>query len=651
MDEQVLNRAVEYALSAGGSGCVVRHGKAVAQWGDQDQRYDLKSSTKSIGITALGLALLDGKMQLADKAVKYHPGLTAEGGEPGWRDEITIFHLITHTAGYDKPGGTAQMLFRPGTMWSYSDSGPNWLAECLTLVYQQDLSDLLFERVFTPLGITKDDLQWRKNLYRPEKIDGLMRREFGSGIHANVDAMARIGLLYLRAGAWGGKQIIPAEFVRACATTPDALKGLGVYPTAKNRPGARNHYGLLWWNNNDGALGNVPRDTFWAWGLHDSLIVVMPSLDIVVARAGAGWKKGWDGHYSTLEPFLDPIVASVRDADVISPDAKGKQDPMNEENLAPYPPSEVIASLGWAPVETIIRRAEGSDNWPMTWADDGRQYTAYGDGWGFEPKVEEKLSLGFARVEGPADDFKGINIRSQTGEQTGNGPRGKKASGMLCVDGSLYMFVRNADNAQLAWSEDHGRTWSWAGWRFTTSFGCPTFLNFGRDYQDAPDQYVYVYSFDSETAYDPADRMVLARVPKDRIRRREAYEYFVARDESGRATWSDDIAKRGAVFEHKGRCYRSGVTYNAGIQRYLWVQAITGRDSRHEGGIAVYDAPQPWGPWTTVYYTEHWDTGPGESASFPTKWMSEDGLTVHLVFSGEDAFSVRKATLTLRRDE
>jgi hypothetical protein len=27
--------------------------------------------------------------------------------------------------------------------------------------------------------------------------------------------------------------------------------------------------------------------------------------------------------------------------------------------------------------------------------------------------------------------------------------------------------------------------------------------------------------------------------------------------------------------------------------------------------------------------------------------MSKDGRTVHLVFSGEDAFSVRKATLTV----
>jgi hypothetical protein len=94
---------------------------------------------------------------------------------------------------------------------------------------------------------------------------------------------------------------------------------------------------------------------------------------------------------------------------------------------------------------------------------------------------------------------------------------------------------------------------------------------------------------------------------------------------------------------------RSGITYKAGLQRYLWCQIGPGEDTRFAGGFAVYDAPEPWGPWTTVFHTDAWDTGPGESASLPTKWMSPDGLTVHLVFSGGDHFSVRKGTLALRR--
>jgi CubicO group peptidase (beta-lactamase class C family) len=638
MDPALLAKARDYALTGGGSGCVIRHGRWVFSWGDSEKRYDLKSSSKSIGMTAVLLAVADGKMQLADKARKYQPALgipPEENRRTGWLDEITLFHLATQTAGFAKPGGYVEMLYKPGTKWSYSDAGPNWLAECVTLAYRRDLSDLLFERVFTPLGIRPDDLQWRDNAYRPHEIEGIPRREMGSGVHANVDAMARIGLLYLRDGRWKDKQIIPAELVSLVGRTPKAVSGLPVLDNEKY-PEASNHYGLLWWNNNDGTLKNVPRDAYWSWGLFDSFIVVIPSLDIVVARAGDSFKGDFAAHYDRLAPFLRPIAESV---------GHSSTRPAVEKRKPPYPPSPVIRGITWAPKETIRRAGEGSDNWPMTWADDDRQYTAYGDGWGFEPKTKEKLSLGIACVEGGPGDFRGVNIRTKSGEQVGDGASGKKASGMLCVDGVLYMWVRNARNSQLAWSTDHGRTWQWTDWSFATSFGCPTFLNYGKNYAGACDDYVYIYSFDSETAYQPADRMVLARVPKDRIRRQEAYEFYVRLDEKGQPIWSRNIADRGAVFEHPGRCYRSGISYDAGLKRYLWSQIIPGGDTRKQGGFGVYDAPQPWGPWTTVYFTEDWDVGPGESNSFPTRWMSPDGLTVHLVFSGDDHFSVRKATL------
>jgi hypothetical protein len=221
---------------------------------------------------------------------------------------------------------------------------------------------------------------------------------------------------------------------------------------------------------------------------------------------------------------------------------------------------------------------------------------------------------------------------------------------MLMVNGTLYMLVRNASNAQLAWSPDHGVTWKWSDWKFDQSFGCPTFLNFGKDYSGARDEFVYVYSHDSDSAYQAADRMVLARVAKGRIQDRSAYEFLQRLDERRQPAWTKRIADRGSVFEFPGRCYRSGITYNAGIKRYVWVQILpdtagTKVDTRFEGGFAIYDAPEPWGPWTTVFFSNRWDVGPGETASFPTKWMSADGKQLHLVFSGEDSFSVRRATL------
>ena len=606
MDEAKLREARDYALTGGGSGYIVRHGKLVFSWGDPAQRYDLKSTTKSFGAAALGLAVKDGKMRLDDKARKHHPtfGTPPETNAlTGWVGEITIRHLASQTAGFDKPGGYVPLLFEPGAQWAYSDSGPNWLAECITMAYRRDLDDLMFDRLFTPIGIKRTDLVWRKNQYRPDLLDGIKRREFGAGISADVDAMARFGLLWLRRGEWNGAQLLPREFVEQTRTVAPSVRGLPVRkPEEYGR--ASDHYGLLWWNNADGMIEKVPRDTYWTWGLYDSLIVVMPALDVVAARAGQSWQRnaGAD-HYDVLKRFLQPIAAAV------SPPAGG----------ASIPASPVIKGIEWDSVDSIIRLAKGSDNWPITWADDDALYTAYGDGNGFEPFTDVKLSLGVAKVLGNPPEIRAVNIRSPTGEALGDGRQGRKASGMLCVDGVLHMLARNVTNSQIGWSADHGATWTWADWSFTESFGCPTFLNFSKNYAGARDEFVYVYSHDNNSAYERADAFVLARAPKARLRVRSAWEFFVKCDRNGEPQWTRDIHQRGVVFTNPGACYRSGVSYNPALKRYLWCQIGSGVDTRFAGGLAIYDAPEPWGPWTTVCATDHWDTGPGETASFPTK--------------------------------
>jgi hypothetical protein len=172
-------------------------------------------------------------------------------------------------------------------------------------------------------------------------------------------------------------------------------------------------------------------------------------------------------------------------------------------------------------------------------------------------------------------------------------------------------------------------------------------LNFGRDYDGARDDFVYVYSHDGDSAYQAADRMVLARVGRQRIAERGAYEFFAGLDAAGSPTWTSDIAGRRPVFTHTARCYRSAISYNGPLRRYLWCQVLPGDDPRFSGGLGIYDAPEPWGPWTTAYFAETWDVAPGETAGFPTKWISSDGLSIHLVFSGEDCFSVRRAKIVV----
>ncbi len=75
-----------------------------------------------------------------------------------------------------------------------------------------------------------------------------------------------------------------------------------------------------------------------------------------------------------------------------------------------YPPSPVIAglSLDWS---THRRHALGSDNWQLTWADDDHQYGAWGDGGGFGGSNDEgRVGLGFARIEGDWQNYRGFNV-------------------------------------------------------------------------------------------------------------------------------------------------------------------------------------------------------------------------------------------------
>ncbi|HYF37020.1 MAG TPA: hypothetical protein VD994_17105, partial [Prosthecobacter sp.] len=256
--------------------------------------------------------------------------------------------------------------------------------------------------------------------------------------------------------------------------------------------------------------------------------------------------------------------------------------------------------------------------------------------------------------------FEAVDVRSSTGETTGQGRFGYKASGMLSIDGTLYLWVGNANNdgagCRLAWSTDHAKSWTWADWQIP-EFGYLSLLNFGRDYAGARDGFVYGTAHDGPSEYVAADRYVLMRVPTGRIRERSAYEFFTGSDSKGEPQWSANISERGSVLDNPGKCLRQQMTYCAPLKRYLWWGQLPNPgvpkdvgDTRFEGGFGVYEAAEPWGPWRTVFYTDKWDVGPGETASFPTKWMSESGLEMHLVFSGDDYFSVRKAALKVAKE-
>ncbi len=70
-----LDAVAAYAQkSGGGSGCIIRHGYLVKEWGDPKRLADIKSATKgSVGATLLGLAVDRRLVRLDEPAVTHDP--------------------------------------------------------------------------------------------------------------------------------------------------------------------------------------------------------------------------------------------------------------------------------------------------------------------------------------------------------------------------------------------------------------------------------------------------------------------------------------------------------------------------------------------------------------------------------------------------
>lgn len=338
---------------------------------------------------------------------------------------------------------------------------------------------------------------------------------------------------------------------------------------------------------------------------------------------------------------------------------------------APYPPSLVLAGIEWD-AGTWRQLAPGSDLWPVTWAADGHLYTAWGDGGGFGgTNADGRVSMGFARIEGGPEEFRAVNVNGGVNPEKGTSFGCKdcgKTAGLLSVSGVLYAWVnmQNAATAdtRLAWSVDFAKTWQFANWKFPDpadpTFFPSSFLNFRQDYAGSRDQYVYSFGGRWVPTQGAENDMFLARVPRDRIRERSAYEFFAGTDGQGVPIWSADITARRSVFSDPNgvpNAALASVVYHPVLKRYLLTvahRAAGGSNLPPLPNLGIFDAPQPWGPWTTVAYYDDWLSHNRNDLAlvytFPTKWLSDDARTLWLVYSGwpeADGFRLIRAKLTL----
>jgi CubicO group peptidase (beta-lactamase class C family) len=187
-------------------------------------------------------------------------------------------HAETESMKRAKP---ARHSHEPGSFWYYNNWDFNALGTIFMQETEKDLFDELRTRIAEPLGF--EDYDPKRNVYRPTK-------ESPISIHAaypmvlSCRDMARFGLLYLRKGRWGDKQIVPESWV------DETFK--------PHSP----RYGYMWWISQNGRpFPNLKVDgaAYSANGNKGHYILIVPSIrmvfvgrpDLPKERSGADFGK------------------------------------------------------------------------------------------------------------------------------------------------------------------------------------------------------------------------------------------------------------------------------------------------------------------------------------------------------------------------
>ncbi len=112
---------------------------------------------------------------------------------------------------------------------------------------------------------------------------------WGGGMFINATDMARFGLLTLRNGRWGSKQLLSQEFIRQART-----------PT-----GAQPTYGFMNWflNTDRKYYPAAPASAFVHVGNGTNIIYVDPDNDLVIV---ARWIEN-----SKINEFIEKVMASL----------------------------------------------------------------------------------------------------------------------------------------------------------------------------------------------------------------------------------------------------------------------------------------------------------------------------------------------------
>ncbi len=171
---------------------------------------------------------------------------------------------------------------KPGVYNHYVSMDTQVLGMVIRSATGKSLSAYAEEKLWKPLGMESDAF-WL--------IDSDGAEAAFCGLNAVLRDYARFGRLYLNRGNWNGRQIVPAEWVRA-SVTPDAPH---LAPGRRDSSSWVLGYGYQWW------IPENPDGDFLAIGIYGQAIYVYPKYGIVIAKSSAYPDYNTDGEDMEIE--------------------------------------------------------------------------------------------------------------------------------------------------------------------------------------------------------------------------------------------------------------------------------------------------------------------------------------------------------------
>ena len=262
---------------------VVYDGAVLAEWGDVSRRYMCHSIRKSLLSALYGVHVARGNIDLdqtmADLGIHDQPPLTDAEKQARVIDLLTSRSGVFHAAAYETPRMKEQRPERgshaPGELFWYN----NWDFNTLCTIFEQESGTRIFEefqRQFAiPLGM--EDYRLQDTYYH---LEGQHSIHPAYPFRMSSRDMARFGLLFLREGRWGDKQILSQDWVQRSTASH--------FRQGDTTPNPQYGYGYLWWRIVDGPFKDLQMYSARGYGGH--AIDVLPEANLVfVHRVDTYW--------------------------------------------------------------------------------------------------------------------------------------------------------------------------------------------------------------------------------------------------------------------------------------------------------------------------------------------------------------------------